>query len=118
MSRRTERVSQLVRAELARILGQHTTDPRLRLVTLTQVRVSPDLGNAQVYWSCLSGDDEENVERVSEALERASGYMRRHLAEALPLRRAPALRFRHDPSMALGARTLATLREMQDEPPE
>ena len=61
MSRRTDRVSQLVRAEVARILCQQTTDPRLRLVTVTHVRVSPDLGNAQVYWSCLSGDDEENV---------------------------------------------------------
>ena len=118
MSRRTDRVSQLVRAEVARILGQETTDPRLRLVTLTHVRVSPDLGNAQVYWSCLSGDDEQNVERVAEALDGASGYMRRHLAEALPLRRAPALHFRHDPSMALGARTLATLRGMRDESTE
>ncbi len=118
MSRRTERVSQLVRAEVARILRQETTDPRLRLVTLTHVRVSPDLGNAQVYWSCLSGDDEQNVERVAEALDSASGYMRRHLAEALPLRRAPALHFRHDPSMALGARTLATLRGMRDESTE
>jgi len=118
VSRRTDRVSQLVRAEVARILRQETTDPRLRLVTLTHVRVSPDLGNAQVYWSCLSGDDEQNVERVSEALDSASGYMRKHLAEALPLRRAPALHFRHDPSMALGARTLATLRGMQDESTE
>jgi ribosome-binding factor A len=118
VSRRTDRVSQLVRAEVARILRQETTDPRLRLVTLTQVRVSPDLGNAQVYWSCLSGDDEQNVERVAEALESASGFMRKRLADALPLRRAPALRFRHDPSMALGARTLATLRGMQDESTE
>ena len=115
MSRRTDRVSQVVRAEVARILRQETTDPRLRLVTVTHVRVSPDLGNAQVHWSCLSGDDEENVERVAEALDSASGYLRRHLAEALPLRRVPSLHFRHDPSMALGARTLATLRGMQDE---
>ena len=41
MSRRTDRVSQLVRAEVARILRQETTDPRLRLVTVTHVRVSP-----------------------------------------------------------------------------
>ncbi len=115
MSRRTDRVSQVVRAEVARILRQETTDPRLRLVTVTHVRVSPDLGNAQVHWSCLSGDDEENVERVAEALDSASGYLRRHLAEALPLRRVPSLHFRHDPSMALGARILATLRGMQDE---
>lgn len=114
MSRRTDRVAQLLRAELARILHEETTDPRLRLVTVTQVRVSADLGSAQVYWSCLSGDDDQNLERVSQALERASGYLRHHLAEALPLRRAPALRFRHDPSMTLGARTLATLRGMQD----
>ena len=115
MSRRTDRVSQVVRAEVARILRQETTDPRLRLVTVTHVRVSPDLGNAQVHWSCLSGDDQENVERVAEALDSASGYLRRHLAESLPLRRVPSLHFRHDPSMALGARTLATLRGMQDE---
>ena len=118
MSRRTDRVAQLVRAEVARILSRETADPRLRLVTLTHVQVSPDLGSAQIYWSSLSGDDVETVERVAEALEHASGFLRRHLAGALPLRRAPALRFRHDPSMALGASTLATLREMRDEPTE
>lgn len=118
MSRRTDRVAELIRAEVSRILRQETTDPRLRLVTVTHVHVSPDLGHAQVYWSCLSGDDEENLERVSQALEGASGFMRRQLAEVLPLRRAPALRFRHDPSMVLGSRTLATLRGMRDESAE
>lgn len=118
MSRRTERVAQQVRGEVARILRETSTDPRLRLVTITQVRVSPDLGNAQVWWSCLSGDDDANVERVGAALERASGFVRHQLAGSLALRRTPLLRFRHDPSMALGARTLARLREMQDEPKE
>ncbi|MEN8183407.1 MAG: 30S ribosome-binding factor RbfA [Myxococcota bacterium] len=118
MSRRTDRVSQQVRVELARILREDSTDPRLRLVTLTRVRVSPDLGNAQVSWSSLSGDEEEAVARVDEALASASGFLRHRLAEALPLRRVPALHFRHDPSMALGAQTLEALRRVSHDASE
>ena len=57
MTRRTERVSELVREEVARVLREDAQDPRLRLVTLTRVDVSPDLSNAIVYYSVMGDDD-------------------------------------------------------------
>ena len=47
-------------AELARLLREETTDPRIGLVTLTQVDVSPDLSNARVYWSVMKSKDSDD----------------------------------------------------------
>lgn len=120
MSRRTERVGESVRAELARVLREEVTDPAIGLVTLTGVEVAPDLRSARVYWSVMGAggddDDEAEAERVAataRGLARAAGFLRRRLAAALPTRRVPELRFRHDPSLALGTRTLAILREIE-----
>lgn len=116
MSRRTERLGQQLQDEIARILRERIADPRLRLVTLTRVEVAPDLTTARVYWSRLGEDAPEALARVEEALGGAAGFLRRELAAALSLRRTPGLEFRHDPSGALGARTLALLRGVSDEP--
>ncbi len=114
MSRRMERVAHQLREELARVLREEVTDPRIRLVTLTRVDVAPDLSSAVVYWSTLA-EGEEAVEQVREGLESAAAHARACLARALPLRRTPALRFRHDPSLELGSRTLGALRELRDD---
>lgn len=115
MSRRTERIAEQIRSELARVLREEATDPRLALVTLTQVDVAPDLGNAVVFWSAMKVDGPVDVEQVQEGLESAAAFLRRRLAHELPLKRMPELRFRHDPSLELGDRTLALLREISDE---
>ena len=125
MSRRTERIAEQLRSEIARVLREDATDPRIGLVTLTRVDVSPDLRNAIVFWSSLdatlpASSDVEDAEReralveVGEGLERASGFVRRQVAQVLSLKRMPELRFRHDPSLELGGRTLAVLREIED----
>ncbi len=114
MTRRTERVAEQLRGELARLLREETTDPRIRLVTLTRVDVSPDLRNARVFWSTLATDDEEEALPVQEGLKSAAAFLRRGLARALPLKRVPALEFRYDPSMVRGAETLALLGEIED----
>ena len=86
-------------------------DPRVRLVTLTRVDVSPDLSNALVYYSVMGDDDPDTIEAVDDGLHSAAAFLRRRAAGALPLRRMPALRFRYDPSLVLGTETLALLRE-------
>jgi ribosome-binding factor A len=116
VSRRTERLGEMLRDEIARVLRARSADPRLRLVTLTRVEVARDLATARVYWSRLGEDDPEALARVEEALVGAAGFLRRELAAALSLRRTPALEFRHDPSGALGARTLALLRGVRGGP--
>ena len=114
MSRRIERVAEQLRQELARVLRAEVTDPRIRLVSLTRVDVAPDLSHAVVYWSTLAAG-EEALEEIRAGLESAAAYARGRLARVLPLRRTPALRFRHDPSLELGSRTLAALRELSDD---
>ncbi len=85
--------SQLQRA-LNDLLRSEVKDPRLRGVSVTEVRVSRDVGVARVFFSTL--DPEEGAERVTSSLERASGYLRSRVAGLLRLRHTPELRFFHD----------------------
>ncbi|MGH0034243.1 MAG: 30S ribosome-binding factor RbfA [Myxococcota bacterium] len=115
MSRRTRRVAEQIRSEVARILRQEASDPRLELLTLTRVSVSADLAQATLHWSYLDPAGERSAEQIAEALEKAAPFVRSRLAELLPLRRTPALRFRHDESLEKGDRTLAVLQELRTE---
>jgi len=112
MSRRTERVGSQLLAELARLLREDVTDPRIRLVTLTRVDVAPDLTNAIVFYSVLSADGEGDLASVDAGLASAAPFLRRRAAGALPYKRMPELRFRYDPSLSLGAHTLGLLRDI------
>jgi len=115
VSRRTQRIGEQLRGEIARVLREEATDPRIRMVTLTRVDCAPDLSNAVVYWSSLAADDASGAEAIEEGLESAAPFIRRHLARVLPLRRTPRLLFRHDPSLARGSEMLALLREIADD---
>jgi ribosome-binding factor A len=116
VSRRTEKIGEELRSEIARLLLEETGDPRIGLVSVTRVDVAPDLSHALVFWSALSTAEsgEEERARIEEGLASASAFLRGRLARALPLKRIPELRFRHDPSLALGDRTLRVLREISD----
>lgn len=116
VTRRTERVGESIREELARVMREEATDPRLRLVTLTRVDVAPDLSQALVFWSVMDAPGAPTVEEAEAGLGAAASFLRRQLAHTLRLRRMPSLDFRHDPSLRLGARTLALLREIEHEP--
>lgn len=115
MTRRTERVGELVREEVARVLREDVADPRLNLVTLTRVDVAPDFSHALVLWSVIETAEGPDAESVQEGLDGAAAFVRGRLARKLSLKRVPQLRFRHDPSLELGSRTLAVLREIADE---
>jgi len=116
VTRRTERVAEQVRFELARILRGEATDPRLRFVTLLRVELGADLGSARLHWSDLRAEGADAIAEIGRALEGATPFLRRRLAAALELRRVPELRFSHDPSLAEGARTLSLLHELEREP--
>ena len=120
MTRRTERIGEQLRGELARLLRDEVSDPRVGIVTLTRVDVSPDLAQALVFWSPLDrGDDrgEEALETIADGLHSAASFLRRRVAQCLALRRSPALDFRHDPSIELAAETLDLLREVSMDAP-
>lgn len=115
MTRRSERIGEQIRGELARLLCESITDPRLKLVTLLRVDVSPELSNAIVHWSRLDAKRKDDLEATSEGLQGAAGFLRRELAQCLSLRRVPELRFRHDPSLELGGNTLSLLSSLSDD---
>ena len=121
MTRRTDRVGGELRREIARILHEEVTDPRVALVTLIRVDVAPDFTSALVFWSTLATPgkaDEpgtEVIERIGEGLASAAPFVRRRLARVLPLKRTPELRFCYDASIALGSDTLSLLRELADD---
>jgi len=92
--RRPARVAHLVQAELAGLLLREAKDPRLQQVTVTGVRMTPDLRVAHVYFRSLGG--EEAREPTQRALERAGPFLRGQIGRALGLRVTPALRFEYD----------------------
>jgi len=94
MSRRTDRVSDLLRAELAELLQREVRDPRVKLASITEVDVSPDLRRAVVKISAL-GDEKQRLETV-EGLRHARGFLRTELAHRLRLRATPELVFELD----------------------
>ncbi len=114
MSVRNERIAEQVRGELSRLIREEATDPRIGLLTLTRVKVSPDLSSATVFWSPLNLEEETDLEEMGEGLASAAGFLRTRLAAGLTLRRTPALSFRHDRSIEEGSRTLALIRSLPE----
>ena len=95
---RPARVGEEIRHELAALLGREVHDPGIGFVTLTRVKVSPDLQLARVYYTQM-GDDKARKETVR-ALERATPFLRRHIGARMRLRRVPEIRFEFDESVA------------------
>lgn len=94
MSRRIDRVEEACKEELSEILQRETKDPRIGFVTITEVKVSPDLRRARVYVSVL-GTEKEVAESFA-GLESARGYLRSHLGRHLRLKFLPEIEFVHD----------------------
>jgi ribosome-binding factor A len=92
--RRTLRVSEAVREELAEIIAFEMEDPRLADVDVSEVHVSPDSRHATI--KAVTRGDERAQNQALAALEHASGYLRRELASRLQLRHVPELHFERD----------------------
>lgn len=122
MSRRTEKLADLVQSALAELIQRRLKDPGLdgSLVSITRVEVAPDLATARVHVSVLSLGDGGAVDtRLREegalaALGRAASFLNRELARELRLRRVPRLRFLADHSIGEGSRLTALLRDVAD----
>jgi ribosome-binding factor A len=97
-----ERLGQALREEIETIVEGELGDPRIGLVSVTNVVLAEDSRSARVFVS-VDGDDEE-AERSIEGLTAAVGYVRREVAENLHLRRPPELFFQLDQSHKHGAR--------------
>lgn len=91
---RPDRVGEQIRQELSELLAREVHDPGIGFVTLTSVKVSPDLQLARVFYT-LIGDDKAHRE-TAQALIRATPFLRRQIAARIRLRRVPEIRFEFD----------------------
>ncbi len=115
-SHRPERVADVIRDHLARLLREELRDPRVGFVTITDVRVSADLQHAKVFVSQL-GPAADRVASVA-ALNRAVPFLRRELARVALLRRTPELVFEEDPTLESGFRVNHILDELRRDGPD
>lgn len=92
--RRPEKLAELLRAEITEIVGYELEDPRLEAVTVTDVRVSPDLRDAKVF-VVVEGDEKE-IRGVMKALHNAENYVRGQVAMNLNIHYAPHIHFARD----------------------
>lgn len=111
MTRRTDRVSNLIRQEISELLREQVNDPRLSsLISITKVSTSRDLGHAKVFISTLG--DETNKSELLQGFTAASGFLRRELARRLSLRHMPELSFHFDDSIERGAEVLRLIEQV------
>ena len=89
---RLRRVGDQLRGLVSDLLTRKLEDPRLEGIRIVEVRVTPDLRNATLYFSVFPADDQRRVQAQA-ALERASGFIRREMGRGLRLRVVPSLRF-------------------------
>ena len=116
VTRRQQRINQLLRDEIDKLLRHEADDPVLAsMISITGVEVTQDLQKAKIYVSFLEDDAEKEI---MQRLRKASRYFRREIADRINLRHTPELEFIYDPSIARGARVLALLREVAPPPEE
>ena len=99
---RLRRVADQIHRELSMLLATQIKDPRVGMVTLTGVEVSPDLAHARVHFTTLG--DADALALTEAGLKRAAGFLRSELGHRLKLRVTPELRFVYDASVERGVR--------------
>ena len=98
---RKDRVNEQIRRELAELIRAEVKDPRVGMVSITEVEVTPDYAHARVYFSALAG--EGKIAEVQLGLQKASGFLRRELGRRVRIHTTPQLHFIHDTSLERGA---------------
>ncbi len=114
--RRPERVADIIREEISQIVGYELEDPRLTMVTVTDVRLSPDRRDAQVFVT-VAGDEEEHRVALA-ALRHAAPWVRKQLSLSLNLPRTPEIHFVRDTVEERAARVDGLLQQLAQEQKE
>ena len=113
MSRRIDRVNELLRLEISQVLARQIKDPRLSgVITITEVRTTPDLRNALVLLSVMG--DQETKKSALAGIESAAKFLRRELRGRLTLRYVPFLRFVLDDSLEHADRLMTIMNQIQE----
>ena len=99
---RSRRIAEQIQRELSEIIRLEMKDPRVGMITITDVEVTPDYEHAKVFFTRL-GDAADN-ESVAHALTHAGGFLRSELAQRIRMRTVPQLHFEYDISVERGVR--------------
>lgn len=111
--KRSERLGELILAEISSLITRGIKDPRIGFVTFTRAEMSDDLRHAKIFVSSIGAESEKA--RTLQGLSSATGYIRRHLGRALHLRYTPEITFLLDDSLEHGAKIAQILRQLHPE---
>ena len=110
---RIGRIDEEYRKELSQIIGYELKNPNVTgMISVTKVKVTPDLKYAKVYVSILNS---KNIKETMDGLKKSSGFIRSELAKRINLRNTPELVFEIDDSMEYGAKIDSILKEILPE---
>ena len=98
---RKDRVAEQIRREVAELIRTEVKDPRIGMVSITDVEVTADYSHAKVFFSTLAGS--EHVPAVLTGLQKAAGFLRRELGKRISIHMTPQLHFVFDQSLERGA---------------
>jgi ribosome-binding factor A len=115
---RSDRVAEQVRRDLADLIRSELKDPRVGMISLTAVELTPDYAHAKIFFSTLNDDHLEEIER---GLKRAAGFLRRELGRRIHIHTLPELHFVYDSSIEHGislSRLIDQANELSDQTPE
>jgi len=109
VSQRTQRMGDQIQRDISGLIRQRLRDPRLGMVTISAVKVSPDMGYADIYVTILGKTLDEAPDEGIAILNAASGILRGELGRGLRTRIVPHLRFHHDVVTTRGNRMAALI---------
>lgn len=98
---RSLRVADQIQRDLAEIIAYELKDPRVVMITITEVQVTPDYAHAKVFFTTLP-DDATSVQNTLQGLRKAAGFIRGQLGRRLTIHTTPDVHFVHDTSTARG----------------
>ena len=96
---RPQKLGDLIQRELSDLIAREMRDPRVGMLTITSVDVSPDLSHAKVFFTLLQ---KQQLEDTLRGLKRSAGFLRSQLAKRIKLYTTPELRFEYDESVERG----------------
>ena len=99
---RSRRIAEQVQRELSDIIRVELKDPRVGMITITDVEMSPDNAHAKVFFTVLG--QQPRIDEAAAGLQHAAGYLRSELAQRIKIRVVPQLHFEYDASVERGIR--------------
>ncbi len=115
MSQRIQRLADQIQRDLAALIRQEVKDPRVGMVTVSAVKLSPDLGYADIYVTILGRTLDAGHEDSIKALNGAAPWLRTELGRGLKIRVIPRLRFHYDEITARGNRMAELIAQARSE---